>query len=61
MATTIYVPRAFGSTLILQATVLPIITTQVNAYGRDGKVNARGRDGKVNAIGRDGKVVGRGH
>ncbi len=61
MATTIYVPRAFGSTLILQAVQLPTITTQVSAYGRDGKVKAYGRDGKVNATGRDGKVIGKAH
>lgn len=60
MATTIYIPRVFGGTIILTlSSVPPAHPVTVSATGRDGKVTAYGRDGKVTAYGRDSKTVAR--
>lgn len=59
MSATIYVPRTFGGTLIINTTP-PAAKTSVTAIGRDGNVSGMGRDGKQTVVGRDGQITGKG-
>lgn len=59
MSTTVYIPRVFGGTIILQVAPPPastIPTLIVPATFRSGEVSATYRNGEQQAIYRDGQV-----